>query len=110
MLGSLRNGFGVQCRDTGEEVIRIQSGVKSEEANLAVRVQSPDFLRHLHPEPQGRVHGNGDPDETSPADFFFVEGLDGQVQDGRSESGTVEKGLGPADTQGRTSELVAGDE
>ena len=93
-----------------EQVVGVECGVESVEADVAVGVDLTNPLHHPHAQSQCRVHWHRDTDEASRVDVVVVEFRDGDVQGTRCEAGSIEKPHGQRHADGLMSEFVARDE
>ncbi len=90
-----------------EQVVRVQAGVETIEADMAVRVDRPHPSGRLDPEAQGSVHRDADSGEQRSGRFFRRERLDRQIECGGHVSGPPQESERRGQRDGLAAQLVA---
>ena len=94
----------------GQEILGVQRGVESVEAEMRAGVEDPDAARQVHPDPHGRVHGHRDADEAGPADDILRDRFDRGVDDRDVISFGLQASGGGGQAEGLMAQFIAGDE
>jgi len=97
-------------RVTPQQVLRVERRIQSVKHDSAIRVAPPDPLGGAHTEPQRRVHGDRNRDESSSPHFGFVKRFHGEIDRVRCEPGALEKGAWPCEPERLMAQLVARNE
>ena len=92
------------------QVVGVESRVETIEGQMTPGIEGADALGDVHPQPERRVHGYGEGDQSCTPHLLGIKRLDREVQHVRRIPRTFQEGDRPGDGKGLVTQLITGDE